>query len=90
MSLILDMASLYNETTIVDGTPIVLYAMGLPLPDDMDGRVITDMFEDAFLTRNPIRYTSGLQKNPLGDEGVYDDDDSREMKQLLRNLGYMA
>lgn len=32
----------------------------------------------------------GVVNMPMGDEGVYDDDDSREMKQLLRNFGYMA
>ena len=32
---------------IVDLAPTALHAMGLPVPDDMDGRVLTELFTDG-------------------------------------------
>lgn len=39
---------------VVDVVPTVLFAAGLPVARDMDGRVLTDAFEDDFLRRNPL------------------------------------
>ena len=33
-----------DGANIVDLAPTALHAMGLPVPDDMDGRVLTDLF----------------------------------------------
>lgn len=38
----------------VDIVPTVLFAAGLPAARDMDGRVLTDAFDDDFLRRNPL------------------------------------
>ena len=39
---------------VVDVVPTVLFAAGLPVGRDMDGRVLIDAFDDAFLRRNPL------------------------------------
>lgn len=39
---------------IVDIVPTVLFAAGLPVGRDMDGRVLIDAFDDSFLRRNPL------------------------------------
>jgi hypothetical protein len=39
---------------VVDIVPTVLFAAGLPVARDMDGRVLTDAFDDDFLRRNPM------------------------------------
>ena len=35
-----------KEAKTVDVAPTVLYALGLPIPDDMDGRVMKEVFKD--------------------------------------------
>ncbi len=40
---------------IVDVAPTLLFASGLPIGRDMDGRVVTEAFDDAFLRARPIR-----------------------------------
>ena len=39
---------------IPDIVPTVLFAAGLPVARDMDGRVLTDAFDDDFLRRTPL------------------------------------
>jgi hypothetical protein len=39
---------------VVDLVPTVLFAAGLPVGRDMDGRVLVDAFDDAFLRRNAL------------------------------------
>ncbi len=39
---------------VVDVVPTVLFAAGLPVGRDMDGRVLIDAFDDPFLRRNPL------------------------------------
>ena len=36
-----------DGANIVDLAPTALHAMGLPVPDDMDGRVLTELFTDG-------------------------------------------
>ena len=39
----------------VDLVPTVLYLLGFPVADDLEGRVLTEMIEPDFLARHPIR-----------------------------------
>ena len=40
--------------SILDVAPTVLYVMGLPVARDMDGRVLTEIFEDDFTRVHPV------------------------------------
>lgn len=51
---------------ITDIAPTILYTMGKPIPADMDGKVLTDAFEKAFLEDNSIQY----QKVECGKEEI--------------------
>lgn len=39
---------------VIDVVPTLLFAAGLPVGRDMDGRVLIDAFDDSFLRRNPL------------------------------------
>lgn len=39
---------------VVDIVPTVLFAAGLPVAVDMDGRVLSEAFDEEFLRRNPL------------------------------------
>ncbi len=43
------------EHSVRDVTPTILALFGLPVGDDMDGEVMHDAFEDAFLRSHPVR-----------------------------------
>ena len=39
---------------VIDVVPTVLFAAGLPVGRDMDGRIVTDAFADDFLRRSAL------------------------------------
>ncbi|MFH1502320.1 MAG: alkaline phosphatase family protein [Candidatus Eisenbacteria bacterium] len=76
--------------TVLDITPTVLAALGLPAARDMDGRPLTAAFEQAFVDENPIAYIdtyeTGEKATSDGPEESPVDD---EIKELLKSLGYI-
>ncbi len=70
---------------IVDLAPTILHLMGLPVPDDMDGRVLTSMF--AF-TR-PVEYER-VATVGAGAEAGLSAEESAEVEDRLRALGYLG
>jgi predicted AlkP superfamily phosphohydrolase/phosphomutase len=75
---------------IADITPTVLYLLGLPVPEDMDGRVLKDLFKPDYLQSHPI-----LQGPPVGDEerpggpSPYSEEEMDQIAENLRGLGYL-
>ena len=45
-----------DRAALVDVMPTLLYAMGLPIARDLDGKVLTGAFENAFLARRPLTF----------------------------------
>jgi predicted AlkP superfamily phosphohydrolase/phosphomutase len=74
--------------TMVDVAPTVLHAMGLPVPTNMDGRVLAEALEPAFVAANPIRHEAPLAENGVQGQG-YSDDEQAEISGRLAALGYM-
>jgi hypothetical protein len=73
----------------VDVTPTLLYALGVPVARDLPGRVLSEMFDDEFLRRYPVREvaTYGVPFSPSAPrEGRPLD---QEMIDRLRSLGYV-
>jgi arylsulfatase A-like enzyme len=47
---------LIADPRLVDVAPTLLYALGLPVARDLDGRVLTGAFEASFLARRPLAF----------------------------------
>jgi hypothetical protein len=45
-----------DRAALVDVTPTLLYAMGMPIARDLDGEVLTGAFESSFLARHPLTF----------------------------------
>jgi predicted AlkP superfamily phosphohydrolase/phosphomutase len=69
--------------TIVDVAPTALHAMGLPVPDDMDGRVLTELFADGRAVERSSAADSGTG------EVVYSEEEAAAIEKSLENLGYI-
>ena len=76
---------------IIDIAPTVLYLMGLPIPKDMDGRILKDAFLPQYLTENPIRFEETSEENEGTDTtfGGYSKEESEKIAERLKNLGYI-
>jgi len=70
---------------ILDLAPTILHLMGLPVPKDMDGRVLTEVL----VTSRPVEYQPA---GPAG-EGVaagLSAEETAEVEERLRALGYLG
>ena len=76
---------------ITDLCPTILYSLGMPVPNGLDGRVVTEIFTDRHLAENPVRYVDyDLRSGGVdGGQPSYTDEESRVVEQSLRNLGYI-
>jgi predicted AlkP superfamily phosphohydrolase/phosphomutase len=73
---------------IQDVMPTVLHAMGVPIPDDVDGRPLLELFRPAYRDRAP-QYVSG-KGNGDRPRVVYDAGEEKEIAERLRGLGYLG
>jgi predicted AlkP superfamily phosphohydrolase/phosphomutase len=74
---------------IIDIAPTILHLMGVPIPEDMDGQVLSQLFEPEFLASNrpattPVTVTSDH------DTGYrWEEKEGEIIKDRLRGLGYV-
>jgi len=80
-----------ENAEIIDIAPTVLYLMGLPVPKDMDGKLLKDIFVSPYVESTPIKYVDPSVMKQVFTEGtdVYSEEDSEEIKERLRKLGYL-
>lgn len=74
---------------ILDIFPTTLYRLGLPVPADVDGKVISAAFEPDFVAANPLRVEEGPAGGGRGERQVYSEDDESKLIDSLRGLGYI-
>ena len=71
---------------IMDLAPTILHAMGIPIPSDMDGKLI----EEAFKRKRSPEYVAVTESATQGpDVSPYTDGESEKIGERLRQLGYM-
>jgi len=79
------------RSSLMDIAPTALYALGVPVPEDMDGRVLTELFSEAHLAEHPATYSA--PGSPGGTErtggGDYEAEEEQSVKERLRSLGYL-
>jgi predicted AlkP superfamily phosphohydrolase/phosphomutase len=79
--------------SILDVAPTLLYSLGLPLTDDLEGQLPTAIFESSFLQAMPARYVEIAHTNGSSqgrDSGVTEDAvDDVDIMERLRALGYL-
>jgi predicted AlkP superfamily phosphohydrolase/phosphomutase len=71
-----------------DMAPTVLYAAGMPVPEDMDGAVLCDAFTPEHLAARPVQFTSakaGLER-AMHD---FTQEEAAAVQRRLQNLGYL-
>lgn len=76
-----------NNASIYDMAPTILYLYGLPVPADMDGKVLTNIFAKEFVKEHPVRYQKAKEEGITEKERLSREDEE-EIKERLRKLGY--
>lgn len=71
---------------IIDIAPTILHLFGLPIPKGMEGRVLTELFDDSFFEKNPIRFKKTEASRSAND--IIPTEEEKIVEQL-RALGYL-
>jgi predicted AlkP superfamily phosphohydrolase/phosphomutase len=80
---------------VYDLVPTVMYLAGLPIPDDLDGRVLEEICTEEFRDSNPIRRETPTASPGTGVAGPgtgqapLSDSEEEVVAEKLRGLGYM-
>jgi predicted AlkP superfamily phosphohydrolase/phosphomutase len=79
---------------ITDIAPTVLYSMGLPVPDDMDGRVLTEIWPAERLETRPVRSVAAAEHHPESEDAAsagmsFSEQETAEVEARLKALGYL-
>lgn len=78
------------EPSVLDVTPTVLYLLGLPTGEDMDGHVATELIAPEFLRAHPVQTIATYEEGRfVGAQHVARSPMDEEMKDRLRRLGYI-
>ena len=56
--------ALLTGARVADVTPTLLYALGLPVARDSDGKVLTSAFGKGFLARHPLTFLPSYEALP--------------------------
>ncbi len=82
-----------KDADLFDVAPTTLYAMGLPIPPELEGRVLKEAFTVQHLRKRPVRYERGHETGlRVVDSPGRDDADEEMDEQIyerLKALGYM-
>ncbi len=77
---------------IADVTPTMLYCLGLPIPEGLDGNFVREAFEKDQLAAEPVRYEhvdAQAEKRSQSPEESMNAEDEATVLERLRQLGYM-
>lgn len=73
---------------MIDITPTVLYLMGLPMLEEMDGRVLEEALDQDYLKAYPINVVSSVEYKAKG--SFYSAEAEEKIKESLKGLGYLS
>jgi predicted AlkP superfamily phosphohydrolase/phosphomutase len=76
-----------QDVQIIDIAPTLLHLFGVPIPKDMDGKVLAELFRPEFIATQPIR-TGEISRVCSRDSG-YTDEERSKVEERLQALGYL-
>jgi predicted AlkP superfamily phosphohydrolase/phosphomutase len=74
---------------IQDLAPSILYALGVPVPRDMDGHVLEGVFTPEYLSAHPVEYGEVEGLVPVREGRGYSAEEEEELARRLKGLGYV-
>lgn len=76
---------------ILDLAPTILYLLDLPIPEDMDGKVLKDAVAPDYGEQRPVRFVPATERMiPSGESSRdWNQAEEQDVKDSLKGLGYL-
>jgi predicted AlkP superfamily phosphohydrolase/phosphomutase len=78
-----------EQASLLDIAPTILHLLGVPVPDDMDGRVLSEILDPALapapVQPEPVAVAAAEAPSASG----YTEEEDAEIQQRLADLGYL-
>ena len=81
--------ALLSQISVLDVTPMLLYALGLPVPEDLEGRVRPEVFESSFARTRPIVMGEPTQAPEVFPSPPGEREGEEAVMTRLKALGYL-
>jgi arylsulfatase A-like enzyme len=78
-----------ENARLIDLAPTLLYLLGVPVPEDMDGKVLTSVFHSDFLAAHPLQAGNASGVSETDRPSGYTEEESAKVEERLRALGYV-
>ncbi len=75
----------FSGAQLIDLSPTILHLLGLPVPRDMDGRVLSEIFADV----RAVEY-GGSAEGRAAVTGGYSEEEEQQVIERLKDLGYLS
>jgi predicted AlkP superfamily phosphohydrolase/phosphomutase len=82
--------STVEGAVIQDIAPTVMHTMGLPIPANMDGRVLEDAFAQEYIDSFPVIISDLPTSDGETDWSDYTEEGEKEIMERLEGLGYLG
>lgn len=73
---------------LIDLCPTMLYLMGLPIPDDVDGEVLSEIVAESFLKQNAVRFADSAKTGAAAKTHLTAEEEA-DIISRLQGLGYL-
>jgi predicted AlkP superfamily phosphohydrolase/phosphomutase len=78
-----------ENAQLIDLAPTLLHLFDVPIPEDMDGRVLTDLFRPEFLAAHPVKAGAASGISESDRSSGYTEQESAKVEERLQALGYL-
>ncbi len=78
-----------DGANLLDIAPTVLHLLGVPVPPDMDGRILTEILEPALITAEATPSATIASMDGTSVPVAYTEEEDAEIQQRLADLGYL-
>ena len=75
--------------TLLDIAPTVLQLLGVPVPADMDGRPLVELFDPAVVPGATAEQSPAIDSGEAVSAGAYSEEEDEAIQQRLADLGYL-
>lgn len=80
--------NLKGKYNLLDLAPTFLYAMGLPVPEEFEGKVIEEIFDEKYKQNKKVKIEKWL-KEIKREKHKFTEKEKEEIEQKLKGWGYM-